>query len=794
VTFTANASCDVGDTPEYQFYELPPGGPWALAQDFTTNPQFVFDSTGAAGGTYLFQAWARAQGSSQPFESVGYGQFIVTTGPAQPCATATLTAQLAIGLPGTSQTITAATTACPNPQYAFFELPPGSSTWQLAQDFSTTATLNFTDPANGPAGDYQFQVWVKDTSSFAPFDAYSGTTYTSGVVLANHSHVTLGDGTIGDTSFHGHLCQNGLIAGFNNEIDVCTTDNGVWIGGYLNSATNTRFEVPNWVNNSGQYVLDPNSPSNTGQFPGVHGAGVTNFSGASGTVAFFTTDTGIGNFARSSTFGRFQGPLAYPGTNVVWRQDSSPSGQQIFPVPITAALIGSSTNNYLGSFDASGNTIIMHGNTIVSTIVATPLGAGVTAKVTSIQTGVVSASGPSNRDVHIAAFANGSTTQGGGIYWSCNTTGSAFAEDDNGISAGDKTLVNVLAMDQNTFSTNQAVARTCGAVTGIKDYTLVLYAGLQGGSSLYKSTDGGATWNVSNTGLPAGAKVSALAMEQTRGFGSNIYAGTDSGLYQSTDAGASWHLIGLGGKNVLAVAVTSRPSGNILPPRVFAGTDEADGLYQTFAPPGDSSYLPNSAIKCTAPATLTFSKPSPQIAGNFSEITGNAGSCLSSYYEWFMLPPGGSWQLVQAYSPRPQYDFITTAATTPGVYSFQQWARDASSTAAYDAATSFTFTITAQGVACTAGGLSPSVASPQPVGTPVTLTATSATCANPQYTFYELPPGGQWTQVQGPSSSPTLNFDTTTNGPGDYSFQVWVKDLSSSATSDTVGQMGFTLQ
>src|SRR5204862_1753586 len=63
-----------------------------------------------------------------------------------------------------------------------------------------------------------------------------------------------------------------------------------------------------------------------------------------------------------------------------------------------------------------------------------------------------------------------------------------------------------------------------------------LYAGTYGGVS--KSTDGGATWTASNTGL-TNTEVNVLAIDpQTPAI---LYAGTYyDGVFKSTDGGATW--------------------------------------------------------------------------------------------------------------------------------------------------------------------------------------------------------------------------------------------------------------
>jgi len=75
----------------------------------------------------------------------------------------------------------------------------------------------------------------------------------------------------------------------------------------------------------------------------------------------------------------------------------------------------------------------------------------------------------------------------------------------------------------------------------------------------------------------------------------------------------------------------------------------------------------------------------------------------------------------------------------------------------------------------------PSPASPQALGTTVTLGGTASGCPNPVYQFWYQPPGGSWTilQAYGPASSASWNTTALTGGI--YALDVWVKQSGSSA-------------
>ena len=77
------------------------------------------------------------------------------------------------------------------------------------------------------------------------------------------------------------------------------------------------------------------------------------------------------------------------------------------------------------------------------------------------------------------------------------------------------------------------------------------YAPSTGGGSIFKSTDGGATWNpITGGGLPSG-EIGRIGLAVARGTGGKrIYALIDTkedkerGLYRSDDAGQTWQKVG----------------------------------------------------------------------------------------------------------------------------------------------------------------------------------------------------------------------------------------------------------
>jgi hypothetical protein len=171
VTVSGAAAGCVNPNPSYEFWILYPGsGTWRLAQAYTTSPGYSWSTTGLAPGTYRFSVWARDSSSSASYDAWNAGQyFTLTSG----CSSIAVSATA-----GNPVTIGGRASGClnPTPVYEFWILYPGSGTWTLAQGYSTSAAYSW--PTTGlPRGTYRFSVWVKDSSSSAPYDAWNAGQY-----------------------------------------------------------------------------------------------------------------------------------------------------------------------------------------------------------------------------------------------------------------------------------------------------------------------------------------------------------------------------------------------------------------------------------------------------------------------------------------------------------------------------------------------------------------------------------------------------------------------------------------
>jgi hypothetical protein len=169
VAFTATAAgCP---NPQYQFWTLAPGSTtWTIAQPYSSTATFTWNTNGLAAGTHRYTVWARdASGAGTSSNSLGsFDTYAPAT--AYPLTTTTCTSVTDSAAPtltasaGTSVTFTGSASGCPNALYQFWTLAPGSSTWTIAQPYSSSATLSW-NTTRLTAGAWRYTVWARDAGS-----------------------------------------------------------------------------------------------------------------------------------------------------------------------------------------------------------------------------------------------------------------------------------------------------------------------------------------------------------------------------------------------------------------------------------------------------------------------------------------------------------------------------------------------------------------------------------------------------------------------------------------------------
>lgn len=174
-----------------------------------------------------------------------------------------------------------------------------------------------------------------------------------------------------------------------------------------------------------------------------------------------------------------------------------------------------------------------------------------------------------------------------------------------------------------------------------------VYAGLDGGG-VYKSTDGGASWNAARSGIE-GLNVYALAMDPLAG--SAVYAGTNNGLYRTFDGGASWHPANPGNADfILALAA----SGS----NIYAGT--ASGVFRSGD--GGANWSSVTSLGGTIVQALTVTA-----AGNvFAGTTGGIFESSDDGATWTPQNTGMAHLNVTAIAANPANSQMLYAATWGG--------------------------------------------------------------------------------------------------------------------------------
>jgi len=174
VTLSASAGCP-DPNPVYQFFVLAPGaGSWTMAQPYSTSSTYTWNTAGLFPGVYRLAVWARDSGSSGQFSNslgtLDTSNSITYTVTTQPCSVVSLGASPpTTAAVGSAVNVSAhASSSCPNAQYQFWVMPPGSSSFTVAQAYSASATFGW-NTTNKVPGVYTLAVWARDTSSPGTF-------------------------------------------------------------------------------------------------------------------------------------------------------------------------------------------------------------------------------------------------------------------------------------------------------------------------------------------------------------------------------------------------------------------------------------------------------------------------------------------------------------------------------------------------------------------------------------------------------------------------------------------------
>ena len=121
--------------------------------------------------------------------------------------------------------------------------------------------------------------------------------------------------------------------------------------------------------------------------------------------------------------------------------------------------------------------------------------------------------------------------------YTTSASGGLWMSADNGLNWSNMGTDNFFAMQCASICIDHTSSNTLYLGSGDPNY-------YGGGNGVYKSTDGGANWNLATTGISTGLIIEIL-MDPTNN--QNLVAATDNGIFKSTNAGASWTNVKNGG-------------------------------------------------------------------------------------------------------------------------------------------------------------------------------------------------------------------------------------------------------
>jgi hypothetical protein len=185
---------------------------------------------------------------------------------------------------------------------------------------------------------------------------------------------------------------------------------------------------------------------------------------------------------------------------------------------------------------------------------------------------------------------------------------------------------------------------------------------------------------------------------------------------------------------------------------------------------------------CTT-AGLTAAPPSPGATGATITLTATSSGCITPVYRFWVLPPGGTWTIVQNYSTANQFVWKSPSTGKMGLYNLEVDARDIDETTTYDVVKNIPYQLNG----CTVAGLTATPPNTAVHGTGVLLTASSTCPGTPEFRFWVKVPGGNWTIVRDYAAGNTFTYTPAT--AGSYSFEVDVRDQGSTEVYEKVANI-----
>ncbi|HXN01155.1 MAG TPA: IPT/TIG domain-containing protein [Candidatus Dormibacteraeota bacterium] len=162
-TFNFTASASGCTTPRFEFFVMYPDGTWNLKQPFSPSPNFSWDTTGLAPGTYVVHAWVNSSGTGH--DSIGESSANLAG-----CASEAVLPLVQYQKAGTVVNMSTSSSGCPNPAYEWWVQYPDSS-WHLIRGFSVLQTVAWSTAGLQP-GIYTVHAWAYQQGAPPTLEVY----------------------------------------------------------------------------------------------------------------------------------------------------------------------------------------------------------------------------------------------------------------------------------------------------------------------------------------------------------------------------------------------------------------------------------------------------------------------------------------------------------------------------------------------------------------------------------------------------------------------------------------------
>jgi hypothetical protein len=174
ITWTATATGGLAPL-QYQFWRFREGAGWSMVRDYAGANTFAWTPGANDIGRYAMQVWVRNAGSTAAYDAwAGTAYFNIVS---PPVVIGSLSANTTFPtVVGTPVVWTATASGGTSPlEYQFWRFKQGAG-WTIVQSYRSLNTFAWT-PSAQEAGSYALQVWVRQTGSGAPYEAWRGTDF-----------------------------------------------------------------------------------------------------------------------------------------------------------------------------------------------------------------------------------------------------------------------------------------------------------------------------------------------------------------------------------------------------------------------------------------------------------------------------------------------------------------------------------------------------------------------------------------------------------------------------------------